>query len=386
MAFIQTKQGKQGPIYKVHYREPQSGKRRCKNFSRMKAAQHFRDNVAKADFLHDTDTVTVAQAADCWLEVCAATGRKGREPVEKSTLKPCRLHVRYINSMIGGLKLNQLDALTCERFKTSLLERFSSRAYARKILTSFKGILSEARTQGWLKSDPCENVRIVLSERAQPRHRAWPSLQEIRAVLKLADERARSPNRQLRQRWSRYRTFLYVAVFSGMRPGEVLGLPWRNVLFDEAALRVDQDLDEDGTIGRPKSRNAYRTIKMPDDVMAMLRQWQDECPESRLDLVFPNWQGRPEKIQNIYRRCWYTIQVAAGLVTEDGAPKYPLKELRHVRASLEIDKQANPKEIQELLGHSSIKITYDVYGHLFRDHEDRRAERANRILQELVSV
>lgn len=73
------------------------------------------------------------------------------------------------------------------------------------------------------------------------------------------------------------------------------------------------------------------------------------------------------------------------MVDDDGRAKFPLKELRHVRASLEIDKQANPKEIQELLGHSSIKITYDIDGHLFQDHTARRAERANEIAEELLN-
>ena len=101
-----------------------------------------------------------------------------------------------------------------------------------------------------------------------------------------------STNKQLKKRWQRYRTFIYVAVFSGMRPGEVLGLPWRNVLFEDSGIKVDQDMDEDGTIGRPKSKYAYRTIKMPSDIMAMLDDVEDEhCPESELDLVFPNWQG-----------------------------------------------------------------------------------------------
>ena len=125
---------------------------------------------------------------------------------------------------------------------------------------------------------------------------------------------------------------------------------------------------------------------MADDVMAMLSSWKEICPEGELDLVFPNWQGNPEKVQNIYRRCWYLLQDDAGLVDDDGKPKFPLKELRHVRASLEIDAQANPKEIQQLLGHSSIKVTYDIYWHLFRDHDDRRLERANQIFETLVDA
>lgn len=63
MAFIQEISGKNGPIYKVHYKEPLTGKRRCKSFDRMKAARHFRDNVPKQDYLHDADTANGLRSA-----------------------------------------------------------------------------------------------------------------------------------------------------------------------------------------------------------------------------------------------------------------------------------------------------------------------------------
>jgi len=385
MAFIQAIEKKTGRRYKVHYIDPLTGKRRSRVFARAKEAQHFKDNVPKADYIHNLDTVTLSEAADTWLKVCEQSGRKGREPVEKSTLRPYRLHVRYIKDMIGGRRLNELSPQVCEQFKIDLLERFS-RAYARKILISFKGVLSEARTQGWLKGDPAENVRIVLSERAKPKYESWLTLADVRAILKKADERAASSNKQIKKRWQRYRAFVYVAVFSGMRPGEVLGLPWRNVLFKEGAIKVDQDMDEDGTIGRPKSKNSYRTIRMGAQVMAILTEWKKECPPGELGLVFPNWQGNPEKIQNVYRRCWYTLQEETGLVDDEGEAKYPLKDLRHVRASMEIDNGANAKEITTLMGHSSVKITYDVYGHLFEDHTERRTQRAGIVENQLLTA
>jgi integrase len=384
MSFIQTIDKKRGRRYKVHYVEPLTGKRRSRVFERSKDAHHFKDNIAKADYLHTKDTVTVAEAADHWLEVCEKSGRKGREAVEKATLRPYKLHARYIKAMIGGRKLNELSPQVCERFAADLLTNYSRR-YARKILTSFKGILSEARTQNWLKSNPTENVRIVLSERARPKHETWLTLADVKKLLRRADEKAADGNKQLAKRWRRYRAFVYVMMFSGMRPGEVLGLPWRNVSYVEAKIKVDQDMDEDGTIGRPKSRSAYRTIPMGAQVMEILREWKAECPPSGHDLVFPNWKGNAEKLQNVYRRCWYTLQEETGLVDENGDAKYPLKDLRHVRASIEIDDGANPKEITTLMGHSSVKITYDVYGHLFSDHSDRRAQRAGRVEAQLLS-
>ena len=384
MAFIQPIEKKTGRKYKVHYTDTLTGRRRSKVFDRAKDAHHFKDNIPKSDYIHSKDTVTVSEAADTWLDVCKKSGRKGREPVEKATLRPYRLHARYIKEIIGGRRLNEVTPEVCERFKNDLLDRFS-RPYARKILTSFKGILSEARTQGWIKTDPAENVRVILSQRAQPHHERWLTLADVRAILRKADEKAENKNKQLKKRWRRYRAFVYVMVFSGMRPGEVLGLPWRNVLFDKSAIKVDQDMNDDGTIGRPKSKSAYRTIEMGGHVMEILKEWKAHCPGSKHDLVFPNWKGKSEKLQNIYRRCWYTLQKDTGLVDDNGDAKYPLKDLRHVRASIEIDQKANPKEITTLMGHSSVKITYDVYGHLFEDHADRRSQRAGRIETQLLS-
>ena len=132
-------------------------------------------------------------------------------------MRPYRLHARYIKEMIGGRRLNELTPHVCEHFRSYLQARFS-RPCARKTLTSFKGILSEARTQGWLKADPAENVRIMLSERAKPKHETWLTLADVRNILRLADARAASTNKQISERWQRYRAFVYVAVFSGMRP------------------------------------------------------------------------------------------------------------------------------------------------------------------------
>lgn len=82
----------------------------------------------------------------------------------------------------------------------------------------------------------------------------------------------------------------------------------------------------------------------------------------------------------------YALQRACKLVDADDKPKFPLKSLRHVRASLEIHNGATPKELQTLMGHSSVQITFDVYGHLFKDHEEARAARANAIAEQLSSA
>ena len=99
-------------------------------------------------------------------------------------------------------------------------------------------------------------------------------------------------------------------------------------------------------------------------------EWKLVCPRSELDLVFPTNSGRIEYHTNIVRGAFLSAQIAAGIVV-DGKPKYPgLHVLRHFYASWLIDRNLPPKVIQERLGHSSITMTFDTYGHLFPRVED----------------
>jgi integrase len=117
-------------------------------------------------------------------------------------------------------------------------------------------------------------------------------------------------------------------------------------------------------------------------------------PVKVLDLVFPTRAGKCDSHSNIIKRGFEPIQIAAGVTTtrplfdksgnpvqdESGAPKtlveakYGLHALRHAAASLWIEQGLNPKRIQALMGHATIQMTFDTYGHLFKDNEaDRKA-------------
>ena len=109
-------------------------------------------------------------------------------------------------------------------------------------------------------------------------------------------------------------------------------------------------------------------------VVNALREWRLACPKGRLGLVFPNGNGSVENHANIASRGFYALQTAAGLVDADGKPKYGLHALRHFFASWAIERGFSPKRVQVLLGHSSIQMTFDVYGHLFPSLEDDHAK------------
>jgi integrase len=119
-----------------------------------------------------------------------------------------------------------------------------------------------------------------------------------------------------------------------------------------------------------------RTIPLPPMVTNALRGWRLACPKGDLDLVFPTNGGNVERIYVMVRE-WKAAQIAAGVTSKQGTGKYPgLHALRHFYASWCINRRADGglelplKLVQARLGHATIQMTADRYGHLFPRGDD----------------
>ena len=129
-------------------------------------------------------------------------------------------------------------------------------------------------------------------------------------------------------------------------------------------LHVEQRADRYRALGSPKSRAGTRTIPLSPLVVNTLREWKLACPKGELDLVFPNGAAHVEELSNIHRCGYAPIQQRAL-----GEIKYNLHALRHFYASAVIELGFAPKKVQAMMGHSSITMTFDLYGHLFPDEQ-----------------
>jgi integrase len=150
---------------------------------------------------------------------------------------------------------------------------------------------------------------------------------------------------------------------------------------------VRQRADRYNAIGAPKSASSVRTIPLAPDVLSALKKWKLACPKGEADLVFPLAAGQVGH-HTAMLLSLAPAMVAAGVVDKADKPKYGLHAFRHFFASWCINRKADggrelpPKNVQRLLGHSSIVITLDVYGHLFPGSDDRAelAEAAQALL------
>ena len=336
----------------------QYGKRRLKTFDLRKDAESWtvtaRHEIATGVHAPNAKT-TVEEAVRMWIAHCVDDG------LERSTIEQRRRHLQlHIAPFIGRIKLAELTTPRVNAFLDQLRDSDQPRSVAmrRKILTSLSTALSFARGRGLV----AQNVALGVKVRSDDRQKASGPLKAGRdfpakANLRLLIDRA--PDF--------WRPFIVTAIFTGMRASELRGLRWSDVDFENAAIHVGQRADTWGKMGPPKSAAGKRDIPLTPLVVNALKQRKLSGQANSDDLVFTNSHGRVIAYSNFHTYVWQPLLEACGL-------DYEFHSLRHAAASLFIETLGwSPKRIQAVMGHSSITMTFDRYGHLFDTKDDQAA-------------
>lgn len=376
----------------------QHGKRHLKTFKHKKSADTFivtaTVQVREGTHTPDGASITVAEAGEHWIK----TG-EGND-LERATLDEYRRHLdMHIKPYLGNVKLSKLTAPMVSEFRTKLREGIPppgqetgtkrSPAMVKKIIGSLSSILADAQEVGYVAQNVVRSLTGKKKRtKAEQRRKLKvgvdiPTPSEIKAIVA-----------HLEGRW---RPLILTAIFTGLRASELRGLRWeKDVDLKKAEVHVHQRADRYNKIDVPKSEAGERAVPLPPIVVSALREWKLKCPKGELGLVFPNGAGRVENHGNIINRGFVPAQIAAGICTivkdadgkvvhdDKGEPvsqaKYTgLHALRHFYASWCINRKADGgqelplKVVQGRLGHASIMMTADIYGHLFPSRDDGAA-------------
>jgi integrase len=339
--------------------------RHIKTFDRKKDADEFRASVT-VDIragVHTSSKATVADAGTKWLA-------DAEDRLEPATVESYKQHLeQHIVPYIGRMKLAALTVPAVRAFMDELRHAGRSPAMVKRVVGDLGAILADAQERGTV----AQNVVRSLSRRKKGKHERRheqrlkvgvdiPSPDEIRAII---------------AHHGRWRPLILTAIFTGLRASELRGLIWPDVDLKKGVVHVRQRADKFNTVGKPKSASGHRDVPMPPLLANALRQWKLVCPKSELGLVFPTGAGEIEYHSNIVNRGLIPAQIAAGVVTKAGKAKYTgLHALRHFYASWCINRVEDGglglpgKVVQHRMGHSSITVTMDIYGHLFPSGDD----------------
>jgi integrase len=159
-----------------------------------------------------------------------------------------------------------------------------------------------------------------------------------------------------------------LAVTSGARPGELLGLKWSDLDMSENQLHIQRTFQKDRFFVT-KTRTSNRWVDIGPATTSELKRWKLACPPNEQDQIFPNEQGQPINYSNMVNQHFLPALRAAGL------PKIRFHDLRHTYASLLLSHGENVKYIQSQLGHSSPMVKLNVYSHLMEKRNPKAVSR-----------
>jgi integrase len=332
-------------------------KRAIKTFRTKKEAREFeasvRVDVAKGVHVPASRSITVADAAQDWLDGVRANGR------ERTTIDVYEQQLRlHIVPRIGHVRLAELSSPAVERFRDGLVNDLS-RPMARRVLGSLKMLLKDAMRRGNVAFNAAAASRVETDARQKRKlaaGRDFPTIPEVGRIIAAApDDKARA--------------LLMVAAFAGLRSSELRGLRWQDVNLEKLTITVEQRADRHRVFGAPKSASGHRTILIGPILVNTLRLLKLSTTG---DLVFGTQKGTPKHHNHLQFRYWHAAQIKAF-----GSVKYSgLHALRHFAASWMLHRREDGglglslKETQTRLGHATLAMTADTYGHLLPTEDD----------------
>lgn len=323
------------------------GKRRWKTLpkgtTKAKARETLReieDQLSRGIYLPEKKVPIFKNVAQDWL--------KYKKPnLRDSTWSVYEGHIRNHFHDLDGLKINSITTAKIEKFITDRQNQEMNIATIRKILVTLGQIFAYAVRHKYITYNPIRDAE-------RPKGQGKATGQKIKVLTPMEINKLIEAEPSFK-----YKTLFRLAIFSGARQGELLGLKWSDVDWANNQIHIQRTYNNQAWYD-VKTETSNRRIDLGPSMMAELKKWKIACPPCNLNLVFPNGVGGPINHNNMVNRYFEPALKKAKI------PRIRWHDLRHTYASLLIEQGENIKYIQNQLGHSSPTVTLNVYAHLMK--------------------
>ena len=284
----------------------------------------------------------------------------------------------WIVPYLGTKKVAKIKRLDVQKFINLMTDKGLSPKTIKNYYSVFRTIMNFAVDMDIIPQSPCHNIRLPKNKPAPIK---YYSGEDVKLFLRALDE---LPSDEIK-----FKAAMYIALFGGLRKGEILGLNWEDVDFDSRTIQIRRTrmtaphhgVYEDS----PKTEESKRTVSLPQEVFSLLHSVRSQQLQLKLMLqnkyentsaVFQGNLGGPLHPLALHR--WLDR-----FVKENNLPPITLHGLRHTHASMLAYMEADKMQISKRLGHSQLTTTLNIYTHLF---EKTDADIANSLSSEYLSA
>ena len=265
----------------------------------------------------------------------------------------------------GKLKLCEITPLAVNEFVAQELETGRRNSTVNKYTKLMSQIYSFMIDMDIVVKNPLARIKSLKEERSE----------EIRS---LSTEETKILLSKTKEIYPDFYPLLFTALFTGMRQGELMGLTWDSINWITRKITVDKNFTH-GRVGTTKT-GKVRKVDMSLELVKVLKEWRLACPKGEHNLVFPNGDGGYQDANNMIKRRFKPSLSRAVI------DALRFHDLRHTYASLLLANGAPMKYVQHQLGHSSIKMTMDLYTHLLPEVNEQCVNLLDNIVEKASVV
>ena len=267
----------------------------------------------------------------------------------------------HIKPALGSIKLSQLRPDHIQSFYSSKLNSGLSNRTVHFIHSILHKALKQAVKWGLMVRNPVDLVEPPAVKRKPPV--TW-TVEQAREFLNLVKDH-------------RFYPIYVLAMATGMREGELLGLYFEDVNFETGTIHVQravQNVPGRGTfLSEPKTKKAKRAIPLPEYALRILKEHCDRQNRNQ-GFIFTTRNGTPFSPRNLVRHF-------KEVVRSSDLPEIRFHDLRHYHATYLLSQNIHPSIVQQRLGHSSVLLTLDTYSHVLPSMQDEAARKTNEMFK-----
>ncbi|QOF94217.1 site-specific integrase [Novacetimonas hansenii] len=361
------------------------GKRRIKTFAKKKEADAYRarvvTDVERGLHIPDSQTKTLNEIYDEYVGVLERRQRDGARMGEQTLYNYRNAMTRRVLPALGSIKINKLSFQDVSQWVEACRKTGLSARTSKARLYDLRGMIDYAIRRGYVSTNIAVQVIREMGPVAAAQVETFTQ-DEIKRILAEAKNR---PYHKNRRSYAQLNIFVNIAVFCGLRIGEIFALATDAIDMDNCTLSVRRSLTKFGEVKGPKTRAGIRDVPLPPHIADLLEAWmKDHYRHNEGGFLFYGASRANGLRRSAITTCWYNLLERAQVHSEKGKHRH-FHALRHFAASYWIDMGLPVTEVAHLLGHASFDETLQTYAHPLVK-QDRQKLALARMSQALITV